>query len=55
MINVDETVFVLNAPKEIKLEPREPIIADMQVKVKLPHQIRGRTSLLPSLHYQDSY
>lgn len=51
-INDDETVFVLYTAKQIKLEPLESIIADIQIKVKLPHQTRGTISLLPSLSRQ---
>ena len=52
MKNDNGTVFVLYTPKEIKLELCKPIIAVMQIKVKLPHQIRQTVSLIPSLSRQ---
>ena len=52
MINDNGTVFVLFPSEQIKLEPCDlllSIIVNMQIKVQLPHQIRGTVSLLPLL------
>ena len=52
MINENGTVFALYMPEEIKLEPCKSVIANMRIKVKLPHQMIGTISLLPSLTKQ---
>ena len=55
MINDNVTVFVLFPSEQIKLEPCDlllSIIVNMQIKVQLPHQIRGTVSLLPLLSKQ---
>ena len=52
VINDDETAIVLYTPEQIKLKPCESVIANMQIKVKLPRQIRGTILLLQSLSRQ---
>lgn len=52
MINNNGIVLVLFTPEQIKLEPCESIIVDMQIKFKLSHQIRETISLLLSLSKQ---
>ena len=52
MIHDDGIAFVLHTSEQIKLELSKSIIANMQIKNELPHQIRETISLLPSLSRQ---
>ena len=53
MKNENSTIFVAYAPKEVRLYPCESTVVNMQLKMKLPHQIKGLILLLP--RYQTSH
>ena len=47
MKNKNSTIFVAYAPKEVRLYPCESTVVNMQLRIKLPHQIKDLILLIP--------